>query len=86
MQGLSECPYRVDEEERLKNLLYHLNLIISKYYSGKMDVSEMNTIKHLMELVQTLKNSIGKILDDVVSAKIKGAELWVGYEKILESC
>ena len=32
----------------------------------------MNTIKHLMELVQTLKNSIGKILDDVVSAKIKG--------------
>ena len=25
MQGLSECPYRVYEEERLKNLLYHLN-------------------------------------------------------------
>ena len=85
MQGLSECPYRVYEEERLKNLLYHLNLTISKYYSGKMDVSEMNTIKHLMELVQTLKNSIGKILDDVVSAKIKGTELWVGYEKVLES-
>ena len=55
MQGLSECPYRVYEEERLKNLLYHLNLTISKYYSGKMDVSEMNTMKHLMKLVQTLK-------------------------------
>ena len=51
MQGLSECPYRVYKEERLKSLLYHLNLTISKYYSGKMDVSEMNTIKHLMELV-----------------------------------
>ena len=51
MQGLSECPYRVYKEGRLKNLLYHLNLTISKYYSGKMDVSEMNTIKHLMELV-----------------------------------
>ena len=36
--------------------------------------------------MQTLKNSIGKILDDVVSAKIKGTELWVGHEKVLESC
>ena len=61
MQGLSECPYRVYEEERLKNLLYHLNLTISKYYSRKMDMSEMNTIKQVCKMDMSEMNTIKQV-------------------------